>query len=151
MFDNPEEVVERYKNNAYALQFTNGTRAEYETLFEESYPEPRVCIECTAEMDIDEFIEAIAEELSLDIERDPSPRVTISSRFSEQGGSIIMYEYDQLGEDTARFVAQYMKGVAETARDLCIAYTVEDTDVLFRANPDLSGRVRPVDFATDEE
>jgi hypothetical protein len=151
MYDTPEEAVERYKNNAYALQFTNGTREEYETLFEEAYPEPRTSIECTPEMDVDALIGAIADELGLDIERDPSPRVTISSRFSEQGGSIMLYEYDQLDDDTARFVAQYMKGVAETARDLCIAYTVEDTDALYRANPDLSGRVRPVDFSTDEE
>jgi hypothetical protein len=145
MYESAEEEASLARRSAYSLQFTHGTRAEYENLFESVYPDPHIVVECGGISSMDEVINEVAEQLSLDLSNDPIPRTSISMWFDENEGTLILYDYDTFDEVPARSLAQYLKGLSEGG-EVDIALVVEDTDVLFRANPDLSGRVKTIDF-----
>lgn len=55
--------------------------------------------------------------------------------------AIVVHRFDEMDEDMQRFLAQYLKGIAEKYTDVPIVVFDEEGGNLGMANPDLTGRV----------
>lgn len=155
MFDSAKEKVDRYIGTYYALQLTGGTQEEYESLINETHPSPIISLDCATLDGYEDFLEAIGEDLSTDPSDYFGKTSHIEDHFRAEGGSLVLYNLDQLGpgeteelavdEDT-HSMGMYLKGFAEQT-DAKIALTAEDTERIFLANGDLAGRVQTVDLS----
>ncbi len=63
---------------------------------------------------------------------------------ADEAESIIVVDFDVADEEDRTYAAQVMKGIWEST-DATIYVTASKEDVIYRANPDLSGRVLSVD------
>lgn len=154
MFDSIEDRVRHQLPNAYAVQFTNGTHDEYETLIHKTYPEPHVEVDCTRIDDYDDFFDTLADELSTKPSDYLSDHYFVNDYFLSNGGSLILYNFHELDSETTSDLAMYIKGLREdvnfdTFKEFGIAITTDDTDALFIGNGDLSGRVLTIDLTED--
>lgn len=146
MFDSPSEVVDRYLLNAYALQFTNGTEDEYQTVIDTEAPSPVVTVDCAPLSEYDEFVDAIGDKLTTSSDNYRTDTFHIKQHFQKNEGTLVLKHFDTLEGDALTNLAQYIKGLAEQT-NIGIILIVEDTDAVFTGNPDLGGRVRAVDFS----
>lgn len=149
-----EERVERRIPNAYAIQFTNGSSDEYDSLIGGTYPEPRIEVECAAINDYDDFLDILADDLTTHPSDYLSGHYFINDHFLQEGGSLVLHDFHELNGETASDIAMYIKGLWEDIsfdgwQEFAIAVTTDDPSALFAANGDLSGRVLTIDLAED--
>lgn len=68
-------------------------------------------------------------------------RDLVESNVNQPNPMVVVHEYEQMDRDMQKFLAQYLKGVAEKHTDLPILVYDDEGSNLGMANPDLSGRV----------
>lgn len=154
MFDSIAERVSQRLPSAYAIQFTNGTHDEYTSLIHDTYPGPFVEVDCAAIEDYDDFLDAIADETTTDPSDSLSSHYFINQHFLNEGGSLVLYNFHELDDETTSDIAMYIKGLWEDIsfdgwQDFGIAITTDDTGAVFVGNGDLSGRVLSIDLSDD--
>lgn len=139
-----EDRISRQLHRAYAIQLTGGTHDDYTTLIHDLYPEPRVEVDCATIDSFDDFLDTITDDLTTAQVGDSARH--INKHFAAEEGSLVLYNFDEMDDDTIREMAMYLKGLWEDLNyssdpHIAIAITTDDASALFAGNGDLAGRV----------
>lgn len=75
----------------------------------------------------------------------------LGKQLKEHSKGLLVLEFDSMGEELQKMVAQELKGIAEErGYNEPLGYTSEDASAIVRAEPDLSGRINSYGVKVNE-
>lgn len=128
------------------LQITGGTADDRRDTVTSEAPDPIVSVDGRNISDYDELADVLLDRVDGD-EDAYEPWWEIEAYLDQHDGTLFVTNFDALDEETARSTAQQFKALYEQTSATIAITSTDDTGALFRANPDLNGRVRTLDIS----